>query len=241
MMFPSRRSLDVLKLLSTMLFATAAANAATLASYDMENTLNRALASLVDGGVTATSLTGNSLAPFGALQKPTGNFYTTWITTVGGGSTVQDALTAAQYMHLTVTPLAGQSFTLSSLSFDIFAATGTTTSFRQIYVFSDKTGFADGDELLTGSTNPSYTTPFSLIPFNTVTVGQNFSIDLSGFAAVNDSVTFRIYFQTPNAAQGIALDNLTVSGAVVPEPSALAVLGLGVIALLTTKRSRSEV
>jgi len=233
-----RRPLGFLALLPVALFVAFSANAAPLASYNMENASNRSLASFVAGNVTATSLTGNNLNAFGAVQKPTGNYYTTWVTTAGGGVTAQDALTAAQYMYLTVTPGAGASFTLSSISFDIFAATGGPSA-RQIYLFSDKTGFADGSELLTASTVAG--TP--LIPYNTVATGQNFSIDLSGFASmanINDSATFRFYFQTPNATQGIALDNITVSGTVVPEPSTVALLGVGLFSLLASHRNRRQ-
>jgi hypothetical protein len=233
-----RRLLGSLALLPAALFTAVSVTAAPLASYNMENAPNRSLASFVAGNVTATSLTGNNLNAFGAVQKPTGNYYTTWVTTAGGGATAQDALTAAQYMHLTVTPVAGTSFTLSSISFDIFAATGGPSA-RQLYLFSDKTGFVDGSELLTASTVAG--TP--LIPYNTVATGQNFSIDLSGFgamASVSDSVTFRFYFQTPNATQGIALDNITVSGTVVPEPSTFALLGLGLFSLLAYNRNRRQ-
>ncbi len=233
---PNRRSFSALALLSTLLFAAASVSAATLASYDMQNAPNRALPSLLAGGVTATSLTGNSLNPFGAVQKPTGNFYTTWVTTVGGGATVQDALTASQYMYLTVSPVAGNTITLSSISFDIFAATAGPSA-RQMYLFSDKTGFTDGSQLLAASTVAGA----PLIPYNTVVAGQNFSIDLTGIGAmanISDSVTFRFYFQTPTSFQGIALDNLTVSGTVVPEPSTFALLGLGLISLVAKGRSR---
>jgi hypothetical protein len=238
------RPLGALTLCSMLLFSSQTVHADPLASYDMDNGTTPTLRispSLVGAGVTATMITSNSLANFGVVTKPSGvDSYTTWITTVGGGTTVTDAIAAAQYLSFTVAPVSGNSLTLSSLSFDIFAATGTTTSYRQIYVFSDQTGFATGNEMLTGSTNPSYPTPFNLIPFNTVAAGENFSIDLSSLASVTESITFRIYFQTPTPNQGMALDDITVAGTVVPEPSALTFLGLGLVSLMTIKRYRRQ-
>lgn len=233
------RYLTALSAVSFAVISAASLNAATLAAYDMENATNRTLPSTTAGGLTATGFSGSSLASFGALQKPTGDFYTTFITTAGGGTTVADALvsggaTTGQYMQFTIAPIAGNTLSLDNLTFDIFAATAGPSN-RQIYVFSSKTGFTAGDELFTGSTATGST---NLIPYNTVSVGQNFSIDLTGLADVTDSISFRIYFQTPNAAQGMAIDDITVSGTVVPEPSGYAFLGLSLLSLLA-RRSRS--
>lgn len=232
------RHLMALPAVSFALISVSSLNAATLAAYDMENSLNRTLSSTTAVGMTATGFSGSSLASFGAVQKPTGDYYTTFITTAGGGSTVGDALVSGgaatgQYMQFTIAPTVGNTLSLDSLSFDIFAATGGPSD-RQIYVFSSKTGFAAGDVLFTGSTA---TGSANLIPYNAVSVGQNFSIDLSSLADVTDSISFRIYFQTPNAAQGMPIDDITVIGTVVPEPSGCAFLGLSLLSLLRRRRA----
>lgn len=241
-----RSPLGVITLAFLMLASAASLRADILASYNMENSdpVLRISPSTLDVGVTSTTIARNNLNAPGVVTNPNspGNgSFTTWITTVGGGTTVQDALSASQYFSITVAPVAGNSITLSSLSFDLFAATSVATSARQTYVFADKTGFADTSLLFTAGTLSS-PSGVSLIPFNNQPA-QNFSIDLTGYdslADITDSVTFRIYCQTPNAVQGLAFDNLTVSGIVtpVPEPSSVTFVGLSVFALLATKRFR---
>jgi hypothetical protein len=228
------RAFHCLALLFATLFSTASIHADVLAAYDMQTTGARTNASFVLSGLTATSLTGNNLAAGnpGSDQKPSSNFHTTWAFIGSGGSTAADAISSGDYFRLTLTPTAGNSITLSSLSFDVYAATAGPSA-RQVYLFSDKTGFSGGSELFTGST----VSGSPLIPNNTAVAGQNYSIGLSGYSAlanVTDSVTFRFYTQTPTASQGIAFDNITINGTVapVPEPSSLAFLGVGALMVL---------
>ncbi len=185
---------------------------APLVVYDMQTTGLRTDASSVHPGVTAGVLTGNELNSLsGTLENPAEDFYTTWSPDTGGGTTAADALAVNSYVSLTVMPDEGQSISISNLSFNVFAAT-VGPSARQLYLFSDKTGFADGLELFSAST----VSGDPLIPYNT-SAGQNFFIDLSGHAAlsgITDSVTFRFYIQTPNAAQSLAFDDIMIRGAV---------------------------
>ena len=240
-----RRPLGSLALFSAALFSAASLHADVLAAYDMQTAGARTNASSVLSGVTATSLTGNNLAsgsPGSAtFSAAPSDFYTTWAFIGAGGSTAANAISSGDYFRLTLTPTAGNSITLSSLSFDIFAATAGPSA-RQLYLFSDKTGFAGGSELFTGST----VSGSPLIPYNTAAAGQNYSVDLSGYGAlanITDSVTFRFYTQTPTASQSLALDDITINGivATVPEPSAFALLGLSGLALLAVSRRRCQV
>ena len=237
-----RRPFGALALFSVVLFSTAALRADVLAAYDMQTAGARTNASTVGSGLTATSLTGNNLAagsPGSATLTPAPtDFYTTWAFIGAGGSTAANAISSGDYFKLTLAPTAGNSISLTSLSFDIFAATAGPSA-RQIYIFSDKTGFAGGSELFSAGTQSG--SPF--IPYNTASAGQNFSIDLSGnpaFSGITDSITFRFYTQTPTASQGMAFDDITFNGTVnaVPEPSVFALCGLGVVALLAVKRRR---
>ena len=239
-----RRPFGALALFSAVLFSTASVRADVLAVYDMQTAGARTNASIVGSGLTATSLTGNNLAvgsPGSAtLSSDPTDFYTTWAFIGAGGTTAANAISSGDYFKLTLTPTAGNSITLTSLSFDVFAATAGPSA-RQIYIFSDKTGFAGGSELFSAGTQSGS----PLIPYNTASVGQNFSIDLSGMSAlanITDSVTFRFYTQTPTASQGMAFDDITVNGSVasVPEPSVFALCGLGILVLLTVKRRRSH-
>ena len=239
-----RRLFGSLALFSAVLFSTASLRADTLALYDMQTAGARTNASLVGSGLTATSLTGNNLAsgsPGSAtLASAPTDFYTTWAFIGAGGTTDANAISSGDYFKLTLAPTAGNSITLSSLSFDVFAATAGPSA-RQIYLFSDKTGFAGGSELFSGGTQSGS----PLIPYNTASAGQNFSIDLSGnaaFANITDSVTFRFYTQTPTASQGMAFDDITINGTVsaVPEPSSFVFFGLGILAFLRVAHHRRQ-
>jgi hypothetical protein len=227
------------------LFSAASLQADVLVTYDMQNAAGRTNTSFVGSGLTATSLIGNNLNPGSptavTIGTATTDFYTAWAFIGSGGSTAANAITSGDFFKLTLTPTAGNSISLTSLSFDIFAATAGPSA-RQLYIFSDKTGIAGGSELFTGSTISGST----LIPYNTAATGQNFSVDLSGNSAlanITDSVTFRFYTQTPTAAQSLALDDITFNGTVTaaPEPSSVTLLGLGgFLALLAVSRHRHQ-
>lgn len=74
----------------------------------------------------------------------------------------------------------------------------------------------------------------------------NFDIDLGGITlAANSTVTFSLRF-TSSDAVGVAsghnghLDNVGLSTGVIPEPSSMALLGLGSLALATRRRKSAE-
>jgi MYXO-CTERM domain-containing protein len=237
---------------SAMLFSAASLQADTLAYWNMQTTPNSTKVNVttVGAGLTAGVLTPNNLnAPVGVdltstTANPGGlNHYIGWSRSAGTADTsLAAALAEATYFSFTLTPNAGQSLSISSLSFDAVAAT-TGPSDRSFYALSDKTSYTTSGLLLTGST----VTGSPLMPYNvtTLTSDQLFSVDLSGnslFQGITDSVTFRIYLRTPTVSQNIGFDNLTVNGLVVPvpEPSSFAFLGLGGLALLTASRRRRQ-
>jgi len=218
----------------------------TLAYWNMDATpsANKIIANTVASGLTAGNLIANNLnAPAGinlANDNPA-NAYIAWSINSSTASTpndLADALTAASYFSFTLTPNAGQSLDLTTLSFDAVAGTAGPSD-RAFYVLSDKTGYTTSALLLSGDT----TTGSPLIPYNTTTSDQLFSVDLSGnslFQNISDSVTFRFYLRTPTSSQNLGFDNLTVNGSVIPapEPSSIAFLGLGGLALLAANRHR---
>ncbi len=194
------------------LAASTSIQAAVLVNYDMQNPPWDA-PSFTDGEVSAASLVGTNLKASGTLAL-LGDVYRTWSPTCGMGSSAACALVASNYFSLTVKPVEGKSLTVSSLSFKVFAATAGPSA-RQLYVFSDKTGYVDTVELLTAST----VSGIPLIPYNSVSTGQEFTIDLSGnsaFANISDSITFRFYIQTPDAGQSLAFSDIAINGSTVP-------------------------
>ncbi|WFB36476.1 PEP-CTERM sorting domain-containing protein [Kiritimatiellota bacterium B12222] len=235
-----------LPILALAFICASSLQATILVQYDMENASNRDATSTEVSGLSASDLTLNNLNASG-ITTPSGSsdVFRTIISAYAGGTTAGEALTegagaTGTYFYLTITPDALKSISLTSISFDTFAATGGPST-RQVYLFSDKTGITDGDELISAST----VSGSPLIPYNSTATGQNFSLDLSGISAfqnISDSVNFRFYTQTPTASQGIAFDDITIEGSVntIPEPSSYALFCLTGMAFLLF-RSRRQI
>jgi len=221
------------------LISTASVRAGVLASWDMETNGARTVASLVDASVTVTDLAGNNLNTPGSFIGESvvggaGDDYIAYSRSSGIARTdAVGAIADSTYFSFTVTPEVGQSITLSSITFDSMAGTGGPSD-RQFYLMSDKTGYLSTEVLASAST----VTGSPLLPYNTSTFDQNFSADLSGmdFANITDSVTFRIYIATPNTFQNVGFDDITLNGAVIPEPSSLVLMVLTGFALVICRR-----
>jgi len=217
----------------------------TLALWDMQATPSSAKvnASTVGAGLTAGVLSPVNLnAPQGIdLAFDPTDHYIAWSRSAGTSDTsLAAALAENTYFSFTLTPDAGQALTITSLSLEAVAGTAGPSD-RSFFALSDITGYTTGGLLLTGST----VSGSPLMPYNTTTFDQSFSVDLSAnslFANITDSVTFRIYLRTPTTSQNIGFNDLTINGLVtaVPEPSALALLGLGGFALLAVRHRRSQ-
>ena len=228
--------------MSASALAASSLQAQVLASYDMQDTGNLTTASFTDADVTASTLGGTNLNGAGAFSLAgvdASDTYTGWSRpnpNPASGNTVTDALNDGNFFTLSLTPNAGNALSLTSLTFDAFAATGGPSE-RSVYIFSDQAAFTAGNELFTAST----VTGLPLIPYNGATADVNFSVDLStiGALAIDEAISFRFYLQTPVAGQNLAFDDITVNGSVIPEPASAALLmgGLGV-AMLGLKRRR---
>ena len=219
-----RNRFKVFALFIGVLVSAASIQAAVLVSYDMEDPdyALRITPSFTNADVTATALSlspGPSIVyngPEVLINGDTDDDYTVWSPTLAGGTNALDALAQGNYFYLTVTPDPGKMISLDSFSFNTFAGTAGPSA-RQIYVFSDKTGYLSANVLISASTESGSPT----IPYNDAFFGQNFSVDLSGNASVSnitDSVTFRIYLQCPDFSQNIAFDDITVNGTVTNAP-----------------------
>ena len=234
-----------LALCALMLIAAAPLRADVLASWDMETSPNsaRQVASYVDADITAGDLTPNSTLNAAGSFDPAnvvggaGDTYIAYSRNSGVART--DALGViadSTYFSLTLTPDAGKSITLSSITFDAMAGTAGPSD-RQFYLMADKTGFLSTAVLASASSE----TGSPLMPYNTSTFDQNFSADLSGsaFANITDSVTFRFYIATPTTFQNVGFDDITINGTVIPEPTSIALLGMsGVGVVLYRRRCR---
>lgn len=146
------------------------------------------------------------------------------------GNNEAAALADADYFQFTLQAAnPGEFLDLSSFTFS-FGGTADTTFTSNVVVQSSVGGFGTGNPTLV-VTPSSFSIPSATTSTVTLTSA---SIDVSGFAFNSlSSVTFQIrFFDNASGTNQInRVDNLQISGAVVPEPSALLLL-LGVFSAL---------
>ncbi len=250
----------ILVLFFTALLSATSLQADTFASWGMTSTspASMVIPTTVDTSVVAAgNLTGINLnspvnmSPHGSSL----NNYLGWSrsSSTGGSSgdlTLDQVLSDATYFSFTLTPNAGQTITIDSLSFDCMLGTSTASANREFFLLSNETGYLDTDVLLAGGSQPTiggYTFTTPQIPLNNSTIGdQNYSVDLSGdsaFANLTSPVTFRIYVGTDTVSQNLGISQLNVDGVIstVPEPSSITLFGLGgLLVSLAASRRRCE-
>ncbi len=208
-------------LTGTALWCMAAgANAQTLAQWNFTGDV--LTPTTVGAGVTASSISNASLTLFsatgGLLQGAPAAGAT------GGTNNIASAITANSYFQFTLTPLAGQSMSLSAQAFTAGFPNNTSAVIR--------TSVDNFGSNLGSATNGSSTlTPYS------------FSLgSIPAFQNRTTAVTFRVYLHGANNNVASQFDNLTISGAAaaIPEPGSLALIGVGLAggaALLRRRRA----
>ena len=139
-----------------------------------------------------------------------------------GDKTLADAINDNIYYSFTVTPEAGQ-----TIDFDRFTAyTDKNSGGAEFtyHIFSSVDGFTTSDSI-DSSSHGSGT--------------ANLDYDVSSLSGVTSSVEFRLYIRTNNFTTGtndFDLDNVTLTGTVVPEPSTAAIVALASLSLLRRRR-----
>lgn len=204
----------------------------TLSSYGSVNIVSYSFGGLppsvapttVYPDVTANNVsTGSGVTPY---LGATNQFF---LAPVNGDSTLDLAKSLNAYFEFTVTPNAGFTMNLLALSFDA----GFGWSGARFAVLSSLDGFTsaiDDEAVLQQYPNTS-----------------GYSINLSGatYQGLTAPITFRIYDYNPATSGGVGPDigfsNLLLTGTVaaVPEPTTLALLGVGSLALLGLRRRRA--
>ena len=208
-------------------YGASATSAATGAAYSS------------DANLTVTSLVNQS----GVFTTGSDNYnggtdrVSIWTTSTGSSTSYANAFSAGSYVTFQITANAGYDLTLSSITFQVAAAT-TGPSDRAFYLVADTNpaNFSASSTVLSTDRTAagSGTIPYQAAT-STNTVPQDYTVDLSsiGGIAAGQTIYFRFYLQTPTASQGIAFDDIVVNGTVtasaVPEPSSCALLAGGTL------------
>ena len=211
------------------------AEAAVLASYDFASNLaaTTSAANMTAGSFTfATGFTTNTGYSSG------GNIFARVNATTG--STLAAAITANNYVTVTVTPDPGFQLNLTSLTVDLGYSLNAASVPSGVGVSLSTSVFSS----VGGFTAPAVLATQTFTAADQGTTGilyQNINIDLTdpAYQGLSGPLQFRIYFYDSNSSltQPIhRVDNFTLNGAVVPEPSATLLGGLGMLALLRRRR-----
>ncbi|HEY0009319.1 MAG TPA: PEP-CTERM sorting domain-containing protein [Tepidisphaeraceae bacterium] len=215
-------------LLAAALFTVAShANAAILAQY----TFDGGSAASTDTDLTTTASPFTLSGTGGGFSSSTGNAF------LRSGVTGADAAAAAadtDFLSFTVTAAPGLTLDLETLSFNLGASNNTTVGgpdpfANTIYVT------AAGSSVGTDSFSVGNTSGGPVLDTTS-------TLDLSGAAFDGlTSITFRFAFSDNADLSDVSLnrlDNVVLNGtAAVPEPTAMALLGLGSLVALRRRRA----
>jgi hypothetical protein len=188
----------------------------------------------VDPGVLAGALTADD-----PLQNFRTDHFTTAITGLNASpapglmsQTVDTAFIHSTF-SFTVTPPPGFQFELTSLTFNV--ASGGTANAPNPRATGVRSSLTDGTDLLV--------VPLSLSPI-TVTAANLPLGSNPAFQNVKGPVTFTFAVSTPNGNDTIVYNDIQLNGTLVPipvpEPSSLALLSLGALALAGWRRLRKR-
>ena len=133
------------------------------------------------------------------------------------------------YWNLTIEAEPGWQLNLDSLAFRSARGGDAGTRGYQLFAQVDGAAFAFGD------------TPIDSIANESGTRGnpRPVTVDLSDAMYQGiESMTFRYYPLTDNTGRSIEFDGWTITGSVVPEPTAIAMLAAGLVGLLLFRRRR---
>jgi len=225
-----RRTSKLLTLVAGAMFAgSVASNAATLASWDIWGSGS---ADSTTTGFTAT------IAGFDTIRTDRGIADGTFGADLAGASTTDTRSaayrgTSSNVMTLTLTNGTASAYSIDSLHFDFGVRTNGPNSFTANYTSG---GLGPAPALIDTQTGLAQqnSTNGNLFQFD-YTLSSSLS-DTTLAAGESAVFTFNFSDTTGSGTSLSLIDNVAFQGAVIPEPSSFALLGLGGLALLARRR-----
>ncbi len=145
----------------------------------------------------------------------------------GASQTIATAFSTDNYFYFTLTPDSGTTLDLTSLSFNV-ARGGDSSLPRNYGVRSSATGTADLSSGAVATVRTTWT-PIT-VDLSTYTELQN----------VTSEVTFLFAVATLSSGNSLEWDDITIEGAVVPEPSTFVLTALGLLGFAFYGRRRKN-
>jgi filamentous hemagglutinin family protein len=229
------------------LLITLPAHAAVLASYEFAGATPAARAAVT---TSAANLTAGSFSFASAFSddvtanragfSSASNIFARVTATTA--SNLTGAITANEYVTVTITPDSGYQLNLTSLTVDLGYSLAAASVPLGVGVNLGATVFSSVDGFTVPSALATQTFTAADTSLETgATLFQNVNIDLTGpaYQGLSGPLEFRIYLYDNENTQTQPIhriDNFILNGAVVPEPSAALLGGLGMLALLRRRR-----